>query len=77
MADQGLPGTDSPGTNTNWSNNLLMASAGLAQKPGCTLEVCTMVLRVAVSHLKREARSSLAIGPPAVSPFDIFSKARR
>ena len=40
---------------------------------GCTLEVWTTVLLVAVNHRKREARSSEAIGPPALSPLQIRS----
>ena len=59
--------------NTNcWCNRSRVASAS-SQNPGCTLEVWTTVLLVAVNHRKREARSSEAIGPPALSPLQIRS----
>ena len=49
----------------------------LVQNPGCTRDVCKIVLRCAVSHLKRLGISSCAIGPPSRAPLHIFSKACR
>ena len=36
--------------------------AASAHSPGCTLDVCNMVLRVAVSHRKRLAMGSWLMG---------------
>src|SRR5579872_1562020 len=53
--------------------NFSKVSVGSSQRPGCTLEVCTTVLRVAVSHRKREGISSCAMAPPSLLPRHIWA----
>jgi hypothetical protein len=43
---------------------LFNVSSGSVQKPGWTLDVCKTVLRVAVSHRKRDAGGNAAMGLP-------------
>lgn len=47
-----------------------------SQNPGCTSDVCTMVLRVAVSQRKRSAMGRAAMGPPVGSPEQMREKER-
>ena len=61
--------------NTKSACSFSNALTGSEHRPGCTLEVCSMVLRVAVSHLKRLAVSNRAIGPPSAWPVAMRSKA--
>ena len=53
------------------------SSWAFVQKPGCTLEHCTTVLRVAVSHLNLEGKSKSEIVEPVFLPSQIAIKASR
>ncbi len=55
--------------------NFSSVLAGSSHNPGCTFEVCTTVLGcVAVSHLKREGISSLAIALSIFTTAAYFGK---